>query len=195
MVFPFEFPLSGEDKSVTQTEKPSVLLVDDKPENLLALEGLLEDLDLNIVKATSGNEALGLMLEYDFALALLDVQMPGLNGFETAEVMRSSKRTKRIPIIFLTAISKEKGHVFKAYEAGAVDYLFKPLDPEILLSKVKVFLDLVQAEKVSGKEGQGPQANSKEIERGEQENPATKIRPPRSNRTCQPGGHGGWACQ
>ena len=124
-----------------------ILLVDDRPENLLALESLLESPELNIVKATSGNEALGLMLEYDFALVLLDVQMPGMDGFETAELMRGTEKTRQVPIIFVTAISKEKQHVFKGYEAGAVDYLFKPIVPEFLKTKVKVFCDLFQQRK------------------------------------------------
>jgi PAS domain S-box-containing protein len=127
---------------MSDTEKTSILLVDDRPENLLALEGLLEGPDLNIVKATSGNEALGLMLEYDFALVLLDVQMPNMDGFETAELMRSSDRTKQVPIIFVTAISKEQQHIFKGYEIGAVDYIFKPPDPHILKSKVDIFIEL-----------------------------------------------------
>jgi PAS domain S-box-containing protein len=129
-------------------EIPSILIVDDREENLLALEGWLEDLDLKIVKATSGNEALGLMLEEDFALILLDVQMPEMDGFETAELMRLSEKTKNIPIIFVTAISKERKHVFKGYQAGAVDYLFKPLDPDILKAKVQVFLQLYRQKRI-----------------------------------------------
>ena len=122
--------------------KTNILIVDDKPENLLALEKLLEAPHLRIVKATSGNEALACILEEDFALILLDVQMPGMDGFETAELIRGDSETRRIPIIFVTAISKEQRHVFRGYEAGAVDYLFKPLDPEILQSKVETFLEL-----------------------------------------------------
>lgn len=116
-------------------------------ENLLALEGWLDDFDLNIVKATSGNEALARMLEGDFALVLLDVQMPEMDGFETAALMRGIQRTKHVPIVFVTAISKEEKHIFKGYEAGAVDYLFKPLDPHILRSKVAVFVQLHQQSK------------------------------------------------
>ncbi len=122
--------------------KLNLLIVDDRPENLLALEKLLQRPDLNIFKAHSGNEALALILEHDCALVLLDVQMPGMDGFETAELMRGIEKTKCIPIIFVTAISKEQHYVFKGYEAGAVDYLFKPLDPDILQSKVNVFLEL-----------------------------------------------------
>jgi CheY-like chemotaxis protein len=127
---------------MNEEERTNILIVDDRPENLLALESLLENPSLNIMKANSGNEALGLVLQHDFALVLLDVQMPDMDGFETAELMRTSQKTKHIPIIFVTAISKEQQHIFKGYEAGAVDYLFKPLDPHILQSKVKIFLDL-----------------------------------------------------
>jgi len=126
----------------TVVEEITILIVDDRPENLLVLEGLLESMELNIVKATSGDEALGLMLEQDFALVLLDVQMPGMDGFETAELMRGAGKTRQVPIIFVTAISTEQRHIFKGYESGAVDYLFKPIEPEILRSKVKVFCEL-----------------------------------------------------
>jgi diguanylate cyclase (GGDEF)-like protein len=119
-----------------------ILIVDDRPENLLVLEGLLEDLPCNIVKANSGNEALGFMLDYDFALVLLDVQMPEMDGFEVAELMRSSERTRNIPIVFVTAIYKEQKYIFRGYEIGAVDYLFKPIEPVVLRSKVTVFLEL-----------------------------------------------------
>jgi len=131
-----------------EREKLNILLVDDKPENLVSLEALLENPDHNIIKTTSGNEALRLMLEYDFALVLLDVQMPEMDGFEIAELMRGSEKTKCIPIIFVTAISKEQKHVFKGYESGAVDYLFKPLDPDILKSKVNVFIELHRQKKL-----------------------------------------------
>jgi len=121
--------------------KFNILIVDDKEENLLTLEGIIESPELNIVKANSGNEALGLMLEYDFSLVLMDVQMPEMDGFETAEIMRSNERTKHIPIIFVTAISKERKNVFRGYQTGAVDYLYKPLDIEMLRSKIKAFID------------------------------------------------------
>jgi len=126
------------------TEKTNILLVDDRPENLLALETILKRPGLNLLKALSGNEALGMLLDYDFALILLDVQMPEMDGFETAELMRGNEETRHVPIIFVTAINKEQKHVFRGYEAGAVDYLFKPLDPEILQSKVNIFLELYQ---------------------------------------------------
>jgi len=127
---------------MTNHEETNILLVDDRPDNLLALESLLEDGEFNIIKAASGNEALERMLEYHFAVVLLDVQMPDMDGFETAELMRGSEKTKRVPIIFVTAINKEQKHVFKGYEAGAVDYLSKPIEPEILISKVNVFVEL-----------------------------------------------------
>jgi PAS domain S-box-containing protein len=124
--------------------KPGVLLVDDKPENLLALRAVLEPLDLNLVDAHSGDEALKRLLEHDFAVILLDVQMPGMDGFETAEFIKKRERTKHIPIIFVTAISKESHHVFRGYSTGAVDYLFKPYDPWVLRSKVSVFVELYE---------------------------------------------------
>jgi len=134
-------------KNMNRAEKIKILLVDDRPENLLALENILEDPELDIIKATSGNEALGLMLEHEFALVLLDVQMPEMDGFETAELMRGNERSKQTPIIFVTAINFEQKYVFKGYESGAVDYLFKPIDLYILKSKVKVFIELYKQKK------------------------------------------------
>jgi len=124
-----------------EPKKFNILLVDDRPENLVTLEGILESPELNIFKACSGNEALSIMFETDFALVLLDVQMPVMDGFETAEIMRSSERTRNVPIIFVTAISTERKHIFKGYERGAVDYLYKPLDLEILKSKIKAYIE------------------------------------------------------
>ena len=118
-----------------------ILLVDDRPENLITLEGILESPELIIYKAGSGNEALGLLLEHNFALVLMDVQMPGMDGFETAEIMRANDRTKHVPIIFVTAINKQRKHIFQGYQSGAVDYLYKPLDLEILKNKIKAFVE------------------------------------------------------
>ncbi len=129
-------------KSKKEKEKVNILLVDDRKENLIALEALLESPDIMIIKAESGNQALGMMLEFDFALVLLDVQMPGMDGFEVAELMRKKEKTRYIPIIFITAINKEEKYVFKGYEMGGVDYIFKPIDPTVLKSKVNVFLEL-----------------------------------------------------
>jgi PAS domain S-box-containing protein len=123
-------------------EKIPVLIVDDRVENLISLEALLGDLGLDLVRANSGNEALRQTLHADFALVLLDVQMPEMDGFETAELMRKNPRTQRIPIIFVTAGMKEERHQFQGYEAGAVDYLMKPIEPEVLRSKVRVFCEL-----------------------------------------------------
>lgn len=132
----------SEIKGKRTKEKMNVLIVDDRNENLIAMEALLDRPDIRVIKADSGNKALGMMLEFDFALVLLDVQMPNMDGFEVAELMRKKEKTKEIPIIFITAINKEDKYVFTGYEKGAVDYLFKPIDPEILKSKVNVFLDL-----------------------------------------------------
>ncbi|AKL97213.1 phytochrome-like protein Cph [Clostridium aceticum] len=141
----------------------NILIVDDRVENLLVLEGLLESIDCNIIKATSGNEALGLMLEHDIALVLLDVQMPEMDGFETAELMRGNDRTRHVPIIFVTAIYKEKRFIFKGYEIGAVDYLFKPIEPVILKSKVNVFLDLYRQKKLLKEQAQLLEEKLKEV--------------------------------
>lgn len=127
---------------IYQNSGTNVLIVDDRIENLFSLETILKQPDLNIIKANSGEEALRKILKHDIALILLDVQMPGMDGFETAELIRCNEATQHIPIIFVTAISKEDGHVFKGYDSGAVDYIFKPLEPAILRSKVSVFLEL-----------------------------------------------------
>ena len=124
-----------------------ILLVDDRPENLLALEAILEPLKQRIVRASSGEDALRALLEREFAVILLDVQMPGLNGFETAELIKARERTRFTPIIFLTAISKDEEYVFRGYSVGAVDYIFKPFQPAILQSKVRVFVDLYLQQK------------------------------------------------
>ena len=127
----------------------NILIVDDHPENLLVLENILEAPDLNFIRAESGEETLRIMLKQrDVALILLDVQMPGMDGFETASILRSAPNTKHIPIIFVTAISKEDKNIFKGYESGAVDYMFKPVDPDILKSKVRVFLELDRRKRV-----------------------------------------------
>jgi PAS domain S-box-containing protein len=119
-----------------------ILMVDDRPENLMALEAILESLGHDLVRANSGEEALRQVLLHDFAVILLDVQMPGMNGFETAQLIKSRERSKLTPIIFLTAISKDEEFVYAGYEVGAVDYMFKPFNPDVLRSKVAVFVDL-----------------------------------------------------
>ncbi len=128
-----------------------ILVVDDRSENLLSMKQLLRRSDLEVLTAESGEEALSLMLDHDLALVLLDVQMPGMDGFEVASLMRGNERTRHIPIIFVTAISKEQQHIFSGYEAGAVDYLFKPVDPFIIRAKVDVFLELKRMEMIRQK--------------------------------------------
>lgn len=123
-------------------QKAKILLVDDRPENLLALEAILSALDQTLVRASSGEEALKALLTDDFAVILLDVQMPGMDGFETASHIKRRERTRDIPIIFLTAINHGPHHTFRGYAAGAVDYISKPFDPWVLRAKVSVFVDL-----------------------------------------------------
>ena len=123
-------------------ERPKILTVDDRPENLFALRRVLADLDVDIVEAGSGNEALAATLTADFAVAILDVHMPGMDGYELADLLRGDPRTRRLPIVFLTAAYGEQAHVFRGYEAGAVDYIVKPYDPVVLRSKISVFLEL-----------------------------------------------------
>ena len=121
-----------------------ILMVDDRPENLLALEAILSGLGHELVKAHSGEEALKRLLVDDFALILLDVQMPGMDGFETATHVKQRERTRHIPIVFLTAIDGEAHQAFRGYAAGAVDYLSKPFDPWVLRAKVGVFIELFE---------------------------------------------------
>src|SRR2546423_8564457 len=124
--------------------RASVLLVDDEPDNLVALTAVLEPLGRELVQASSGEEALRLLLKRQFAAILLDVRMPGLDGFETAALIKQRERTRNIPIIFVTAVSKDTEHVFRGYSEGAVDYLLKPYDPAVLRSKVSVFVELYE---------------------------------------------------
>jgi signal transduction histidine kinase len=123
-------------------DRVKILLVDDIVENLTALEALLKQLDIEVFSTTSTTQALELLLAHDFALAMVDVQMPEMNGFELAEVMRSTERTRYIPIVFVTAGSAEASYAFKGYESGAIDFLYKPLDNHTVKSKVNVFINL-----------------------------------------------------
>ena len=132
----------------------SILIVDDTPENLIAIEAVLSDIG-RLVKVTSGQEALRMLLKEEFAVILLDVNMPGMNGFETAALIRQRKNTEHVPIIFVTAISTTDTHMFKGYSLGAVDYIFTPVNAEVLRSKVSVFVELVrksQAVKLQAKQ-------------------------------------------
>ena len=124
--------------------RANILLVDDQPANLLALEATLADLGQNLVTARSGDDALHLLLQEDFAVILLDVQMQGLDGFATAQLIRGRKRTRHTPIIFLSAHAADEFPVERAYQLGAVDYLVKPILPAILRAKTSVFVDLFQ---------------------------------------------------
>jgi signal transduction histidine kinase len=129
-----------------------LLLVDDLPDNLLALEALVRGEGRTVFQATSADAALALMLEHEFALAILDVQMPGMNGFELAELMRGTERTRHIPIIFVSAAGSELNYAFRGYESGAVDFLQKPLDGHVVQSKVSVFVDLYRHRKALKRE-------------------------------------------
>ncbi len=151
---------------MTRPEEPvDILLVDDRPENLLALEGILEPLGQRLVRASSGEAALRQLLVRDFAVILLDVQMPEMNGFETARMIKARERTRFIPIIFLTAISKEEEYVFEGYSVGAVDYMFKPFQPGVLRSKVQVFVELYrQQQRIAEQEQQLRDAERRELE-------------------------------
>jgi len=123
-------------------EKANILLVDDRPENLVALEAILGSLNQKLVPARSGDAALKALLSDEFAVILLDVVMPGMDGFETAAHIKRRPRTRDVPIIFLTALNSEPDFAFRSYSAGAVDYIAKPFDPWVLRAKVSVFVDL-----------------------------------------------------
>ena len=126
-------------------EQASVLAVDDDVRNLTALQGLLGDMPVEVVTARSGEEALRCLLKQEFAVILLDARMPGMDGFEVARLIRERERTSHTPIIFLTGAYEDTPSMTRGYEAGAVDYIVKPLRPEILKSKISVFVDLYRA--------------------------------------------------
>lgn len=126
--------------------RPKILIVDDKPENLRALEVVLQDMDVKLVKATSGNEALKATLHHDFALALLDIQMPDMDGYELAGILREEEKTAHLPFIFISAVYTDNFNVFKGYEKGAFSFITKPFQPEILQNKVRFFIEKHQQE-------------------------------------------------
>lgn len=128
-------------------DEANLLIVDDLPENLLALDALLKAPGLRVHQAESAEQALELLLRHEFALAILDVQMPGMDGFQLAELMRGTERTKQIPIVFVSAAGRELNYAFKGYESGAVDFMQKPLDTHAVRSKVSVFVDLYRNRK------------------------------------------------
>lgn len=144
------------------------LLVDDLPQNLLSLEALLRRDDLTLLKAQSGDEALELLLQHDVALALIDVQMPGLNGFELAELMRGNERTRHIPIIFVTAGTHSAERRFQGYEAGAVDFIQKPIEPDILRSKTEVFFELYRQRQMIAEQRDVLQAQAQALQVADQ---------------------------
>ncbi len=129
-----------------QQEHPKILMVDDKPENLIALERLLRDMPVKLYSANSGNEALKLTIHHDFALALLDIQMPEMDGYELAELLRQEEKTAEMPFIFISAIYKESINIFQGYETGAFSYITKPFEPKVLLAKVQFFIDKYRKE-------------------------------------------------
>ncbi|NIE76260.1 hybrid sensor histidine kinase/response regulator [Pantoea sp. Ap-967] len=141
-----------------------LLIVDDLPENLLALDALIQGEDREVHQAQSAEAALSLLLEHEFALAILDVQMPGMNGFELAELMRGTEKTRNIPIVFVTAAGREMNYAFKGYESGAVDFLHKPLDTLAVKSKVSVFVDLYRQRKVLDRQLQALERSRQEQE-------------------------------
>jgi signal transduction histidine kinase len=130
-----------------QTDEANLLIVDDLPENLLALDAILRSPGIRVHQAESAEQALELLLQHEFALAILDVQMPGMDGFQLAELMRGTERTKQIPIVFVSAAGRELNYAFKGYESGAVDFMHKPLDTHAVRSKVSVFVDLYRNRK------------------------------------------------
>ncbi|MET0084837.1 MAG: response regulator [Sedimenticola sp.] len=141
-----------------------ILIVDDRIANLVALEKTLEELNTEVVRATSGDEALRATLNHDFALAILDVNMPEMDGFELADIMHADERTRYLPIIFLTAVRMEDQDIFRGYESGAVDYIVKPYSAAIMISKVRVFLLLDQQRRQLQLQQQQLEATNKELE-------------------------------
>jgi two-component system sensor histidine kinase/response regulator len=136
-----EMPMGNK---VETNPKTKILMVDDEPKNLLALESVLDRLGLDLVKAHSGSEALRCLIKDDFAAILLDVQMPDMDGFECASLVRSREKSRYSPIVFMTAVGKTEAEMFKGYEAGAVDYLLKPFSPEVLRHKVAILVELFE---------------------------------------------------
>jgi len=153
------------------TDDANLLIVDDLPENLLALDALLRAPGIHVHQAESAEQALELLLRHEFALAILDVQMPGMDGFQLAELMRGTERTKQIPIVFVSAAGRELNYAFKGYESGAVDFMHKPLDTHAVRSKVSVFVDLYRNRKRMAR-----QLEALERSRHEQEVLLTELR-------------------
>ncbi len=162
-------------------DNPSILIVDDRPENLISLEALLSHFQCPMARAESGEEALRCVLQQDFAVILLDVKMPGMDGFETAEIIRARAQSRHIPIIFLTAYGPQESDASRGYLLGAVDFLFKPIVPEILRSKVGVFLDLHKKTQEAGERAEQLRAAERqrletELEQARQRLESEKLR-------------------
>jgi len=151
-----------------EEHRVKILLVDDQPDNLLSAEAVLESLGEEIVKASSGREALRHLLDEEFAVILLDVMMPGMDGFETATLIRQRDRSRHTPIIFLTALGKSEEHLIRGYDVGAVDYLFKPIVPEVLRSKVTVFADLYRKSRLIQRHSELLQRRNEELQQAMQ---------------------------
>jgi len=159
---------TDEQIGMLDSDRPRVLLVDDDERNLLAVANVLDDLG-EVVLARSGEEALRHLLKGEFAVILLDVYMPGMDGYETAQIIRKREQTKGIPIVFLSAVNKETEHLLRGYSMGAVDYVFKPVDPVVLRSKVTVFVDLFAKTKEIERKAAQEQSLIAELLRAEQE--------------------------
>lgn len=150
---------------MSREDQINILLVDDRPENLLALEAIIEHEDYNLVKAFSGEEALKCLLKYDFAAILLDVQMPGMDGFGTAKIIKAREKTKNIPILFITANNMDSEHIFTGYSIGAIDYILKPFDPAILKAKVEGFIEIYKLNKKLMKQADILTEKTRELEK------------------------------
>ncbi|MFS0862437.1 EAL domain-containing protein [Fredinandcohnia sp. 179-A 10B2 NHS] len=144
--------------------KINILIVDDRPENLLALEAIIESDDYQLIKAFSGEEALKYLLKYDFAAILLDVQMPGMDGYGTAKIIKARQKTKNIPILFITANNMDAEHIFLGYSVGAIDYIMKPFNPLILKAKVEGFVELYKIRQQLVEQSEALLLKNKEIE-------------------------------
>jgi signal transduction histidine kinase len=164
-VSPHRAALASSAPASTDAAEAAILLVDDQDMNLRLLEAILKGRDETLVKARSGPEALKALLERDFAVVLLDVQMPGMDGFETAQLVRERERSRHTPILFVTAIDRDAEHVRRGYLLGAVDYLFKPLDPDVLRAKVSAFVDLWRMRQAERRAKEALAERTRELER------------------------------
>jgi len=154
---------------ISNDRKINILLVDDRPENLLALEAIIEQKDYNLIKAFSGEEALKYLLKYDFAAILLDVQMPGMDGFGTAKIIKAREKTKNIPILFITANNMDSEHIFTGYSLGAIDYILKPFDPIILKAKVEGLVEIYKMNQMLKQQAERLEEKKIELENANKE--------------------------